>query len=104
MSRFLRLALVASAAAAALSLTAAPAYAQPSVPAGCAVQWFVVGAMSTCEPGSVTIHQLEWVCFLNGFPTNPVGVWGPEVPTFLPSIALCPLLSFGGGLVAVHTR
>jgi hypothetical protein len=104
MSLFLRLAFVASTAAAALSLATAPAHAQPSVPAGCAVQWFVVGAMSTCEPGAVTTHQLEWVCFLNGFPTNPVRVWGPEVPTFLPSIALCPLLSFGGGLVAVHTR
>ena len=51
MSRFLRLALVASTAAATLSLTAAPAHAAPA-PSGCDMQFFAVGAMSSCAPGS----------------------------------------------------
>ncbi|MFC9839344.1 hypothetical protein ACFVKB_36920 [Rhodococcus sp. NPDC127530] len=95
MSRFLRLAVVAStaaAAAAALSLTAAHAHATPA-PSGCDIQFFAVGAMSTCAPGSVNTHQLELVCypFTNLiYPVNTITVWGPEVPTFLPSIALCP--------------
>ena len=89
---FLRLALVASTAAAALSLTAAPAHAAPA-PTGCDIQFFAVGAMSTCAPGSVNTHQLELVCvpFTNlNYPVNTITVWGPEVPTFLPYIALCP--------------
>src|SRR6476660_3810178 len=57
---FLRLAVVASAAAS-LSLTAAPAHAAPA-PSGCDMQFFAVGAMSTCAPGSVNTHQLELVC------------------------------------------
>ncbi|NHU42971.1 hypothetical protein [Rhodococcus sp. A14] len=92
MSRFLRLAVVASTAAAALSLTAAHAHAAPA-PSGCDIQFFAVGAMSTCAPGSVNTHQLELVCvpFTNlNYPVNTITVWGPEVPTFLPSIALCP--------------
>src|SRR6476660_7857230 len=92
MSRVLRRALVASTAAAALSLTAAHAHAAPA-PSGCDMQFFAVGAMSSCAPGSVNTHQLELVCvpFTNiVYPANTITVWGPEVPTFLPSIALCP--------------
>ena len=62
MSRFLRLALaLAASTAAALSLTAAHAHAAPA-PSGCDMQFFAVGAMSTCAPGSVNTHQLELVC------------------------------------------
>ena len=110
MSRFLRLAVVASTAAAALSLTAAHAHAAPA-PSGCDMQFFAVGAMSTCAPGSVNTHQMELVCvpFTNLiYPINTITVWGPEVPTFLPSIALCPppiYFALGPlGDTRVHTR
>ncbi|OUS97343.1 hypothetical protein CA951_03070 [Rhodococcus sp. NCIMB 12038] len=104
MSRFLRLAFVASTVAAALSLTAAPAYAAPTVPSGCAMQSFLVGAMSTCDPGTVNTHQVEMGCLpLGGWPYQTYRAWGPEVPTSLPSIALCGGLGFGAG-TAVHTR
>ena len=112
MCRFLRLAVVAStaAAAAAASLTAAPAHAAPA-PSGCDIQFFAVGAMSTCAPGSVNTHQLELVCvpFTNLiYPINTITVWGPEVPTYLPSIALCPppiYFTLGPmGDTRVHTR
>jgi hypothetical protein len=105
MSRFLRLALVASTAAAAVSLTAPTAHAAPPpAPSGCALQYFVVGAMSTCDPGAVNTHQLELHCQLLGaFPYMHFPVWGPEVPTSLPSIALCPPLHFGLG-PTVHVR
>lgn len=105
MSRFLRLTLAAAAtAAAAMSLTAAPAHAAPPVPSGCAWQSFVIGGLSTCAPSSVNTHQAEVVChLLGGFPYMDFSVWGPAVPTSLPSIALCPPLHVGlGG--TVHTR
>ena len=100
----LLLALVASTAAAALSLTAPNAHAAPAVPGGCAWQSFIIGGLSTCAPGSVNSHQVEVVCHLHGgFPYMDFAVWGPEAPTFLPSIALCPPLHVGlGG--TVHTR
>lgn len=80
MSRFLRLALIASTAAAALSLTAAPA-APPPVPSRCALQYFAIGAMSTCDPGTVNTHQVELHCQLLGaFPYMHFPVWGPEAP------------------------
>ena len=86
MSRYLRLALVASTVAAALSLTVAPAHAAPSPdPPRCTVQRFILGAMSTCAPGSANTHQVEMVCWIFGFPANVYYAWGPEVPTFLPS-------------------
>ncbi|MFV9452755.1 hypothetical protein ACNJ7E_04695 [Rhodococcus sp. NM-2] len=112
MSRFLRLAVVAStaAAAAAVSLIAAHAHAAPA-PSGCDMQFFAVGVMSTCAAGSVNTHQLELVCvpFTNLiYPVNTITVWGPEVPTLLPSIALCPPpLYFALGPLRdtrVHTR
>ncbi|PBC51502.1 hypothetical protein [Rhodococcus sp. ACPA1] len=107
MSRFLRLTLAAAAtAAAAMSLTAAPAHAAPPpVPSGCDIQFFVVGAMSTCAPGSVNTHQLELVCWNLGLPAR-LYAWGPEVPTFLPSIALCPILGYTSPapVTRVHTR
>ncbi|PQP11396.1 hypothetical protein [Rhodococcus opacus] len=104
MSRFLRLAFVASTAAAALSLTVAPAYAAPSPdPPGCTVQRFVLGAMSTCAPGSANTHQVEMVCLIFGFPANVYYAWGPEVPTFLPSVSLCPPVSYGF-TATVHLR
>ncbi|QHE73099.1 hypothetical protein [Rhodococcus sp. WAY2] len=105
MSRFPRLALVAVMAVAVLSLTAAPAHAAPPpVPGGCALQTFLIGAMSTCDPGTVNTHQVSMGCqLLFGFPYQAALVWGPEVPTSLPSIALCPPLHYG--LVGtVHTR
>ena len=97
-------------AAAVLSLTAAHAHAAPA-PSGCDIQFFTVGAMSTCAPGSVNTHQLELVCvpFTNViYPINTITVWGPEVPTFLPSITLCPppiYFALGPlGDTRVHTR
>ncbi len=93
MSRFLRLALVASTAAAALSRTTAPAHAAPTAPDGCDIQFVAVGAMSTCAPGSVDTHQLELVCWIFRTSSQRVRL-GPEVPTFLPSIALCPILGY----------
>ena len=73
------------------------------------MQFFAVGAMSTCAPGSVNTHQLELVCvpFTNLiYPVNTITVWGPEVPTFLPSIALCPILGYTSPapVTRVHTR
>ncbi len=79
MSRFLRLAFVASTAAAALSSNAAPAHAAPA-PSGCDMQFFAVGgARSTNAPGSVNTHQLELVCvpFTNiVYPVNAITVLG----------------------------
>ncbi|MFD9663099.1 hypothetical protein ACFWAY_15955 [Rhodococcus sp. NPDC059968] len=68
------------------------------------MQSFIIGGLSTCAPGSVNTHQVEVVChLLGGFPYMDFAVWGPEVPTALPSIALCPPLHLG--LVGtVHTR
>ena len=97
MSRLPRPACVVSAVAAALILSAAPAHAAPSsVPAGCAVQSFIIGGLSTCAPGSVIAHQVVVVChLLGGFPYMDFPLAGPEVPTSLPSIALCPPLHVG---------
>ncbi|WP_249354717.1 hypothetical protein [Rhodococcus sp. USK13] len=64
---------------------------------------FVLGGMSTCAPGSANTHQVEMVCRIFGFPANLYYAWGPEVPTFLPSLALCPPLSYGF-TATVHTR
>jgi hypothetical protein len=54
------------------------------------VQTFVIGGVSTCEPGAAHTQQLQLVCWINAFPTAPNTVWGPEVPSILPSIAFCP--------------
>ncbi|WP_244461472.1 hypothetical protein [Rhodococcus sp. ZPP] len=84
MSRFRRLALIATTAAV-LSLTAAPAHAaQPPDAPGCTVHRFVLGAMSTCAPGSANTHQVEMVCWIGGFPANLYYAWGPEVPRSCP--------------------
>ncbi|MDH6284850.1 hypothetical protein M2280_006113 [Prescottella agglutinans] len=79
------------------------AAATPSpTPPGCVVQDFVVGAASNCAPGSVSTQQLELVCVPSGFPVTAVVVWGPEVPAYLPSIALCPPFYTGYGIIHTH--
>jgi len=45
------------------------------------------------------------VCWNLGLPAR-LYAWGPEVPTFLPSIALCPILGYTSPapVTRVHTR
>ncbi len=103
MSRFLRLAFVALTAAAGLSLTVAPAHAAPSPdPPGCTVQRFVLGAMSTCPGFREYPSSGDGVPDLRS-PCQRVLRLGTEVPTFLPSVSLCPPVSYGF-TATVHLR